>query len=87
MRNRTGNYANDLFDFMPATGVAHVILPNMATACGIDFLTMRDQGDSSIYNAQTRWHEVSCPWCHSLGLGAVAHMGAQMQGRLAAAID
>lgn len=78
---------SDLFDFMPKTGTTHVVLPNMATACGLDLLTARDAGDAMTYKLQATRDAITCPWCRSLGTATRRHLAAVMQGRQATITD
>lgn len=47
----------------PKSGITHVCLPNMGTACQLSYLKATDQGD----RVAIKWEDLTCNWCRSLG--------------------
>ena len=82
--SRGGEFVSQLsidFPSMPVpAGLTHAVLPDMGTACA-QVITDLPAGDQ--LNFGSRWHEVTCPWCHSLGHAWFWHVARQMQGRAA----
>ncbi len=84
-----------LFLEMPpaeSTGVVHIVVPNMATLCCDDYLTASDRGDRPAINPhlyradgererRSRWRNITCPWCRSLGRSYFRWVCSVMQGR------
>ena len=77
----------DLLDLLPeadgGTGradhqpVVHIITPDFATLCRLDYLEARELGDRCPVSPHRpgrldkwtgiRWRNITCPWCRSLG--------------------
>lgn len=78
---------SDLFSFMPKTGTVHVMMPNMAAACGLDPLAAWDAGDEFTFNLRATSTVVTCQWCRCLGPRTRADLARLMQGQQAAIIN
>lgn len=70
-----------LFDFDPRAGddTTHVLMPNMAYACGGNILTKRGHFTVGI----TTWEAVTCADCRTEGEPALRAECRAMQGRQA----
>jgi hypothetical protein len=61
-------------------GLTHLLLPNFAIACGIDFLD-RPAAEKVAF----KWigKGITCPWCHALGRRWYERVIARQQGKAA----
>ncbi len=62
----------------PADRTIHSVLPNMATACAENLLTVLTDGDGFTLGA-SNFSTITCVWCRSLGPRTLRAMTRQMQ--------